>query len=56
VGSACSDDDMLLQRWKNYVADGHGGNIELKELVKTKGFDHIKEYFQYSIWRTIMPA
>lgn len=49
VGSATSDKGMLLQRWKNYICNGHGGNIGLMDLVKTKGFDYIKKYFQYSI-------
>ena len=40
---------MLLQRWSSYVANGHGGNKELVELVKTKGFEYVKENFQYSI-------
>jgi hypothetical protein len=49
VGSATSQTGMLLQRWSNYVSNGHGGNVELRELVKTKGFDYIKKYFQYAI-------
>ena len=49
VGSATSDNGMLLQRWSNYVANGHGGNKELIALVKEKGFDYVKQYFQYSI-------
>lgn len=49
VGSATSDNGMLLQRWKNYAANGHGGNKELLALVKEKGFDYVKQYFQYSI-------
>lgn len=49
VGSATSDNGMLLQRWKNYIANGHGGNKALIELVKEKGFEYIKENFQYSI-------
>lgn len=49
VGSATSDKGMLLQRWKNYVANGHGGNKELIELVNDKGFDYVKQNFQYSI-------
>ena len=40
---------MLLQRWSNYVSNGHGGNKELLELVQLEGFDHVKEHFQYSI-------
>lgn len=49
VGSATSDTGMLLQRWSNYVADGHGGNKELFELVEREGFDYAKKHFQYSI-------
>ncbi len=49
VGSATSEYGMLLQRWSNYVANGHGGNKELVELVKQEGFDYIKQNFQYSI-------
>lgn len=49
VGSATSKNKMLLQRWSNYIANGHGGNKELKELVEQKGFDYVKKYFQYSI-------
>ena len=49
VGSATSQTGMLLQRWSSYAADGHGGNIELRELVKKQGFDYVKENFQYSI-------
>lgn len=49
VGSATSDNGMLLQRWANYVNNGHGGNKELKELVDQKGFDYVKKYFTYTI-------
>lgn len=49
VGSATSDKGMLLQRWTAYIANGHGGNKELMDLVKEKGFHYIKENFQYSI-------
>ena len=49
VGSATSDYGMLLQRWSNYIENGHGGNIELKALVEKEGFDYVRKYFQYSI-------
>ena len=49
VGSATSDSGMLLQRWSNYVANGHGGNKELIELVEHEGFDYVKKHFQYAI-------
>ena len=49
IGSATAKNEMLLQRWKNYVDNGHGGNKELQNLVNEKGFDYIKQNFQYSI-------
>lgn len=49
VGSATAQHGMLLQRWSAYVENGHGGNVELRELAKEKGFDYIKQHFQYSI-------
>lgn len=49
VGSATSDNGMLLARWSSYVTNGHGGNVELVELVKDKGFDYVKTNFIYSI-------
>ena len=49
VGSATSNQGMLLQRWSNYVANGHGGNVELKALVEKEGFEYIRKNFQYSI-------
>lgn len=49
VGSATSDNGMLLSRWSSYAENGHGGNIELKKIVAEQGFDYIKQNFQYSI-------
>ena len=49
VGSATSDYGMLLQRWRSYISNGHGGNKELIELVEKKGINYIKNNFYYSI-------
>jgi hypothetical protein len=49
VGSATAQYGMLLQRWSDYVSNGHGGNEGLKEIVLTCGFDYVKNNFQYSI-------
>ena len=49
IGSATSDNGMLLARWKSYVLNGHGGNEALKELVEEKGFEYIKKNFTYTI-------
>jgi hypothetical protein len=47
VGSAYGD-ECIWQRWANYAKDGHGGNIELKNLLKLNGEDY-KYNFKYSI-------
>lgn len=49
IGSATSKNEMLLARWNDYIKNGHGGNEELKKLVKEQGFDYIKKNFTYSI-------
>lgn len=49
VGSATAQWGMLLQRWSSYIENGHGGNVELKELVQKEGFDYVKRNFQYSV-------
>lgn len=49
VGSATSQKGMLLSRWKSYIANGHGEDKILKNLVMTRGFDYVKNNFQYSI-------
>lgn len=49
IGSATSDNGMLLARWSSYVVNGHGGNKELKALVESNGFNYIKENFTYAI-------
>ena len=49
VGSATARNKMLLERWSAYVANGHGGNKELIEIVADKGFDYVKDNFQYTL-------
>lgn len=49
VGSAYGENGMLLQRWSNYVNNGHGGNKILKSIYDDLGFDYIKSNFQYAI-------
>jgi len=47
VGSAYGE-ECIWQRWANYAKDGHGGNVELKELLRLNGNDY-KYNFKYSI-------
>jgi len=38
----------IWQRCSDYSANGHGGNKELSDLLKTEGSDY-SHHFQYSI-------
>ena len=49
VGSAYGENGMLLQRWSNYVTNGHGGNKLLRAVVDESGFEYVKSNFQYAI-------
>lgn len=49
VGSATAKYGMLLSRWSSYIQNGHGGNVDLRELVDKEGFEYIKNNFQYTI-------
>ncbi len=49
VGSAYGENGMLLQRWTNYVNNGHGGNKLLQEVVDSFGMEYLMENFQYAI-------
>ena len=33
-------DECIWQRWSEYAKNGHGGNIELKELLRENGEDY----------------
>ena len=48
VGKATGE-DRLLQRWRDYIKTGHGKNKDLKKIFSKKGFEYIKNNFQYSI-------
>lgn len=47
VGSAYGDKG-IWQRWIDYVKTGHGGNDQLKQLLRYEGDDYV-ENFQFSI-------
>jgi len=49
VGSAYGENGMLLQRWSNYVYDGHGGNKLLRAIVDEHGKEYVEQNFQYAI-------
>ena len=47
IGSAYGD-ECIWQRWVEYAKNGHGGNVELKELLSKNGDDY-RYNFKYSI-------
>ena len=47
VGSAYGE-ECIWQRWTEYAKNGHGGNVELKELLKKHG-ENYKYNFKYAI-------
>jgi hypothetical protein len=47
VGSA-SGEGGVWQRWRAYAETGHGGNVELKALLKAEGAEYLSN-FQYSM-------
>ncbi len=47
VGSAYGGDG-IWQRWAAYAKNGHGGNRELRDLLKAEGSDHA-QHFQFSL-------
>jgi hypothetical protein len=47
VGSAYGDDG-IWSRWSEYITNGHGGNKDLKKLLKEQESDYVKN-FQYCL-------
>jgi len=48
VGSA-SGEGGIWQRWESYAANGHGGNIELRNLLSSVSGVERSKHFRYSI-------
>ena len=48
VGSAYNDEG-IWSRWTSYVETGHGGNVDLRNLIKKKGLKHARKHFSFSL-------
>lgn len=48
VGSACGDGG-LWARWCQYVETGHGGNVELRQLVTDPTLDYCRKHFRFAL-------
>ncbi len=54
VGSALSNTRQrekggIWERWSDYAKNGHGGDVDLKQVIAANGIDHAQRHFQYSI-------
>ena len=43
----------IWQRWGDYIRNGHGGDVDLKKLVSTKGFEYVRENYTFSLLEAI---
>ena len=48
VGAAFGNSGMW-SRWGNYINTGHGGNVEIRKLVKKGGIDYCKKHFRFAL-------
>ncbi len=48
VGSACGDQG-IWSRWSSYVTSGHGGNVELRALVKDPSLRYCRSHFRFAL-------
>jgi hypothetical protein len=48
VGSAYGESG-IWSRWSSYVASGHGGNKELRELVRDPSLDYCRANFRFAL-------
>jgi len=55
IGSAYGEDG-IWSRWRAYVETGHGGNVELRKIVKQHDFDYCREHFRFSLLEDRRPG
>jgi hypothetical protein len=48
VGSAYSGEEAIWSRWRAYVENGHGGDVELRNIIERNGRDYANN-FQFTI-------
>ncbi|WP_170401490.1 GIY-YIG nuclease family protein [Ruegeria arenilitoris] len=48
VGSAYGDQG-IWSRWRAYIDTGHGGNVELRALVRREGMEYCREHFRFAL-------
>ena len=48
VGAAYGDGGVW-SRWREYIETGHGGNAELKRLLRNRNLDYCRKHFRFSL-------
>ena len=48
VGAAYSDGGVW-SRWREYCDTGHGGNAELRKLLKNRNLDYCRKHFRFAL-------
>ncbi|MCR5118125.1 MAG: GIY-YIG nuclease family protein [Lachnospiraceae bacterium] len=43
----------VWQRWSDYINDGHGGDVDLKKLVETEGFEYVTQNYKFTLLEPI---
>ena len=56
VGSATAENGGIWARWGQYVATGHGGNVDLRALVKREGDAYARTNLAFSLLQVLPPA
>lgn len=52
VGKA-SGERGIWQRWGDYIANGHGNDVDLQKLVNEKGFPYVRQNYKFSLLEAI---
>lgn len=39
----------IWQRWNNYIGNGHGGDVDLVDLVEAKGFEYVRTNYKFTL-------
>ncbi|NMD38530.1 MAG: GIY-YIG nuclease family protein [Christensenellaceae bacterium] len=39
----------IWQRWNDYIVDGHGGDVDLIQLVENKGMEYVRQYYKFTL-------
>jgi hypothetical protein len=48
VGSACGEGG-IWSRWSSYAESGHGGNVELRSLLKKSSLSYCRSHFRFAL-------